>query len=78
MLAVTSPEILRFDSQLPIVPAARRACLLIAKVLMPVAAEITLGRKEPYLEPLNDQLVEARRMMRQYLFAVSEVRLRPA
>ena len=51
----------------------RRACLLVAKVLMPVAADMVLGRKEQYLEPLNGLLADAREMMRAYLLSVSEV-----
>jgi hypothetical protein len=53
----------------------RRACLLVAKVLMPVAAEMVLGRKEAYLEPLNALLGDARQRMRAYLLSVSEVRV---
>jgi len=45
-------------------------------VLMPVAADMELGRKEAYLEPLNALLGEARAMMRAYLLSVSEVRRR--
>ena len=45
----------------------------MAKILMPVAADMILGRKEAYLEPLNPLLAEARAMMRAYLLAVSEV-----
>lgn len=48
--------------------------MLVAKVLMPVAANMELGRKEAYLEPLNTLLGEARTMMRAYLLSVSEVR----